>query len=199
MNTQHEETEMFIPTLEQWGELYDLWFKLLVASLASYASQLDCEEAVQEAFLKVMGLSQNLKLRKPLEPRTLNEWYRFVQWQARAVLSHMKAKALKYEYSLPLEEILPTRATDRCSRLDYIRQILCEAVHKVCQKWKDSDAKSNAFIRFQLDEMPAADVVREIPEVLNTNNLYQLSARIRRALAEEAERPDSLLRELRCA
>ena len=195
---ENNKKEMFIPSLEQWGELYDLWFKPMVASLAVYAPRLDCEEAVHGAFLKVMGLSQNLKLRKPLEPRTLNQWYCFVRWHARSVLSHMQERASRFE-CLPPEENLPTSATDRCTRLDRMRRVICSAVRKVCRGWKDPDAKSNAFIKFKLDEMSAADVVREIPETLNPNNLYQLCDRIRRALAEEAARPDSPLGELRCA
>ena len=49
---------------------------------------------------------------------------------------------------------------------------------------------------FLLDGYSAEEVVKAVPEVLNANNLYQICRRVRRAIAEAARRPGSVLAEL---
>ena len=194
------DAEKFIPTLARWEEFYNKWFKPLVKELGAYASEYECQEAVHMAFLKVLGLSQNLKLSKPLEPKTLDQWRVFIWWQARGVLSNMRGKSARYVH-MPecMETCIPARATDRVSRIDRFRRVICEAVKDVCKGWKNADAKSKAFVMFSLDEKPAEEVVAEVPEALNANNLYQIANRIRSALAEVARKPGSALWELRSA
>ena len=194
------DTEKFIPTQERWAELYHKWFKPLVKELGAYASEYECQEAVHMAFLKVLGLSQNLKLSKPLEPKTLDQWRVLIWWQARGVLSNMRGKSARYVHmSECMEACIPATSADRVSRLDRLRRVICEAVKDVCKGWKNGDVKSRAFVMFSLDEKSAEEVVAEIPEALNANNLYQISNRIRSALAEEASKPGSALWKLRSA
>ena len=191
------DTEKLIPTLERWVELYSQWFKLLVRALGMYASKFDCEEAVQEAFLKVMGFSPNLMLRKPLKPKTLKAWYGFLYWHARGILSHMKSKAARFELKEDVEA--PSMLTNRVGRLEKMRHIICKAVEDVCGKWRDAEAKAKAFIMLELDELSAEEVVAAVPETLNPNNLYQICSRVRLALAREACRPNSYMVQLRSA
>ena len=191
------DNEQFIPTLERWVELYSQWFKLLVRALGMFASKPDCEEAVQEAFLKVMGLSPNLKLRKPLQPKTLKEWHGFLYWQARGILGHMQSKAARFELKETLEG--PSMLTNRVGRLEYLRRVICKAVDEVCRHWQDAEAKARAFVMFELDEVSAEEVVAAVPEILNPNNLYQICSRVRLALAREACRPNSYMARLRSA
>ena len=194
------DTEKFIPTLERWAELYSKWFKPLVKELGAYASEYECKEAVHMAFLKVLGLSQNLKLSKPLESKTLDQWHVFIWWQARGVLSNMRGKSARYVHmSEYVEACIPAYSTDRMSRLDRLRRVICDAVKDVCKGWKNADAKSKAFVMFTLDETPAEKVVEAIPEVFNANNLYQICARVRHALTAAARRPGSTLAQLRSA
>ncbi len=194
---QQNDNERFVPTLERWAELYSQWFKLLVRALGMYASKPDCEEAVQEAFLKVMGFSPNLKLRKPLEPKTLEKWYGFLWWHARGILAHMKGKAAS---TVLMGDIRgPSMLTNRVGRLTYLRRVICKAVDEVCRHWQDAEAKAKAFVMFELDELPAEEVVAAVPETLNPNNLYQICSRVRLALAREARRPGSYMAQLRCA
>ena len=191
------DNEQFISTLERWVELYSQWFKLLVRALGMYASKFDCEEAVQEAFLKVMGLSPNLKLSKPLKPKTLKKWYGFLWWHARGILAHMQGKAARFELKETLEG--PSMLTNRVGRLEYLRRVICKAVDEVCRHWQDAEAKARAFVMFELDEVSAEDVVAAVPEMLNPNNLYQICSRVRLALAREACRPNSYMARLRSA
>ena len=193
--------EPFIPSLESWGELYTQWYDQLVKALVWFASAAmsDVEDAVQEAFLKIMGLSPNLKLQKPLEPKTLKQWYGFVWWQARSILSHMSIRAAKFKL-LPDPDMFPSRQTNRERRLSFLRWCICQAVAEVCKKRRDAEAKARAFIMYELDEMSADEVVAAVPEVLNPNNFYGLCKKIREALAKEAKKPGSMMAMLRrCA
>lgn len=190
-------TEKFIPTLERWAELCGQWFSHMVRSLWSHGSKVDCEEAVQVAFLKVMGLSENLKLRKELEPRTEEEWYSFVLWQARGVLSHMHQRAARFESFDPERHHggLSVHRRD----CEHLRRVLDAAIWEACRGLRNPVAKYKAFVMFTLDEAPAEKVVEAIPEVFNANNLYQICARVRRTLAAAARRPGSTLAQLCCA
>ena len=189
-------TEKFIPTKDQWGELYALWFKQLTKSLARYASWSTAEEAVQEAFLKVMGLSRTLHLSKELKARTTGEWYSFVFWHARGVLSNLLAKSIRF---CPLPETISYSPTVWGKSKEYLRYVVRAAVWKVCQKSRDPETQYRAFVKFELEGCSAKDVVEALPEVRNANNLYQISNRIRSELKLEAGRPGSRLGELRCA
>ena len=198
MQTVNEKcTEKFIPTLERWAELYGKWFNRMVRALWKHGSKTDCEEAVHVAFLKMTGLSENLELSKELKPQTESEWFSCVKWQARGILSHMHERAARFEQFNPERHLggQPGRRRD-CDRL---RRVLDAAVWEACRGWRNPVAKYRAFVMFTLDEAPAEKVVEAIPEVFNANNLYQICARVRRALADAARRPGSTLAQLRCA
>ena len=199
MQTRNEKnTEKFIPTHERWAELYGRWRNRLARSLWRHASKADCEEAVHLAFLKLMGLSENLKLSKELEPRTEGEWYSFVQWQARGVLSHMHQRAAKFE-QLVDQDLLSGIPSGHRRGGEHLRRVLDAAIWEACRDWRNPVAKYKAFVMFTLDETPAEKVVEAIPEVFNANNLYQICSRVRLALAREARRPDSYMARLRSA
>ena len=189
-------TEKFIPTNEQWGELYALWFKRLTKSIARFTSWSMAEEAVQEAFLKVIGLSETLHLSKELAPRTVGEWYSFVFWQARGVLSNLSAKSSRF---CPLDETLSYSPAVWGKNREYLCSVVRAAVWKACQKSRNPEAQYEAFVKFELAGCSAKEVVDALPEVRNANNLYQISNRIRSELKLEACRPGSRLGELRCA
>ena len=188
--------EKFIPTNEQWGELYALWFKQLTKSIARYTSWSMAEEAVQEAFLKVMGLSEALHLSKELTARTVDGWYSFVFWHARGVLSNLCTKSARF---CLLDEKLFYFPEVCGKRKEYLRHVVREAVWKACQKSRNPEAQFEAFVKFELEGCSAKDVVEALPEVRNANNLYQISIRIRSELKLEAGQPGSRLGELRCA
>lgn len=182
--------DKFIPTIERWAEFYGQWLKPLARSLEGFASESECFEAVHEAFLKVMGLSPSLKLKKPLEPHTLQQWKRFVWWHARSILGHRREKFARFE---SLQGEVLARPGNRDRHMAFLRSVICAAVEEVCGKWKDSEDKSKAFIMFKLDELSADEVVATVPKTLNRNNLYQICDRVRRALAKEARRYGSRL------
>ena len=193
---QYDDDTKFIPTPKAWGELYGQWRKPLIRSLSKYGPPEEIEEAVHEAFLKVAGLSANLRLEKELEPKTTGKWYGFMKWQARGVLSNIHGKASKFE---PLPDDIPCGGFS--SRMDrsFLRRAVRVAAWEACRKRSNAVAKYRAFVLFVLEERSAAEVVEAVPETLNVNNLYQICDRIRHDLEVVARKPDSILAKLRCA
>lgn len=88
--TQNTETEKFIPTAGEWNQYYAKWFDRIVGSLWSYGSLSDVRDAVQDAFLKVLGLSDRYHLEVELEPHTESGWYGFIVQQAKWMLGHAR-------------------------------------------------------------------------------------------------------------
>lgn len=200
----NDDDTKFVPTPTAWGELYGQWRKPLVRSLSKYGSPDEIEEAVHEAFLKVAGLSANLRLEKELEPKTVAEWRSFLCWQARGVLSNMRGKAAKFE-SLPdnfaegFAEKLSCMPDVGRIDAELLRRAVCAAVWDACRTWKSPKAKYRALVMYLLDEYTADEVVRAVPEARTANNLHQMCHRVRLALAEAVRRPGSVLAELLCA
>ena len=121
-NPERNDNEKFVPTPERWAEFYAKWLKPLAKSLGNCASRVDSEDAGHQAFLKVMGLSPNLRLTQKLEPKTIGQWYGFMRWQARGVLSNMHGKASRFE-SLP-DDIVGGGFSNRMDRKFLRRAIL---------------------------------------------------------------------------
>lgn len=195
-NPERNDNEKFVPTPERWAEFYAKWLKPLAKSLGNCASRVDSEDAVHQAFLKVMGLSPNLRLTQKLEPKTIGQWYGFMRWQARGVLSNMHGKASRFE-SLP-DDIVGGGFSNRMDR-KFLRRAIRVAAWEACSKRHDADVKYRAFVLFVLKGWSAAEVVDAIPETLNANNLYQICDRIRRDLEAAAHKPGSLIATLRSA
>ena len=86
-------------------------------------------------------------------------------------------------------------------RIPWMRPSLCGLAYLRGQR-QDRDhrrtgkAKYTAAMMFLLDGYSAEEVVKAVPEVLTANNLYQICRRVRRAIAEAARRPGSVLAEL---
>ena len=187
----------FIPTRERWEEFYRRWCKPLAKSLYKHGSCRDCEEAVHMAFLKVMELSADLKLAKELAPKTESQWYAFMWWQARGVLSNIHRKAERFEpLTDGMVETLACRPDVDCIDAKIARRAICAAAWNACRTWRSPKAKYTAAMMFLLDGYSAEEVVKAVPEVLTANNLYQICRRVRRAIAEAARRPGSVLAEL---
>ena len=72
------DTIKFVPTIKDWEGLYSNWFKRLVNALWKSGRVETVEDAVQDAFLKVAGLSGNRELQGVPEPKTAMEWYGFL-------------------------------------------------------------------------------------------------------------------------
>jgi len=208
-------TKPFIPTMAEWAMFFAAWHKRLEASLRKSGSMAACEEAVQEAFIKVLGLSDHLHLAKPLMPKTEDQWYAFLYYQAKARLSCYNQQGKRFvqltewwndeealdedgwgvaeDSSEPAATMPMTR--DRTWVRDEFRKVFAD----LCRSAGVKDCNHRAFVRFILDEKSGSDVVAEIPEILNANNLYQVKKRIMNLLMASADRFAGIHNELMAA
>lgn len=76
------------PALEQWGKWYVRWFGSMVASFKSRYGLEIAEDAVSQAFFKVMFGSDGEGSKYADQAKTEKGWYSFVWWQAKGILSH---------------------------------------------------------------------------------------------------------------
>lgn len=82
----------YIPSGEEWAELYTEWHDEIVESLFGWGSKAEVADAVSDAFFKLAGISDRLNLSKPLEPKTRKNWWNSIRIQAKGVLGHERRR-----------------------------------------------------------------------------------------------------------
>ena len=85
-------TPVAYPNRETWGKFYAKFQLPLVNSLSSRYSYADREDAVEEAFHKLMHKKDMMAYGEKL-PQTEVGWYWNLHWQARSFLSHIKSRS----------------------------------------------------------------------------------------------------------
>ena len=111
-NTPDTDTIKFVPSIKDWAVLYSKWFKRLVSALWKSGKVEAVEDAVQDAFLKVTGLSNNRELRDGLEPMTEAGWFFFVKRQAEWILGQEREKSLKGKTDVSTVDELAKKIVD---------------------------------------------------------------------------------------
>ncbi len=84
-------TPVAYPNREVWGKFYVKFRLALVNSLSSRYSYADREDAVEEAFHKLMHIKSREAYGENL-PDTEAKWFSALYWQARSKLSHMRER-----------------------------------------------------------------------------------------------------------
>ncbi len=79
------------PTPSKWADYYERFRSSLVNSLSSRYCIADREDAVEEAFHKLMHKKDVAAYGDRL-PQTESDWYWNLHWQARSFLSHIKSR-----------------------------------------------------------------------------------------------------------
>lgn len=202
---KHENDEKFIPTIAEWGKLYNTWAKKIAKSLWKWGSEADALDATQEAFLKIMGLSKKYRLEKPLEPMPIGAWYAHIRQQAKWILCHENVKdrywcAKANTINELVRELDEADEDTKCrgrrlmgllvdlegreaeaeipgDRLD-AEWLWCKVrglVDNVCRAHGVSLRNRNAFVRYVLDEMPTVEVAVEVWGT--TDSLAEIAAR----------------------
>lgn len=201
----HENDEKFIPTIAEWGKLYNTWARKIAQSLWKWGSEADAQDATQEAFLKVMGLSKKSRLEKPLEPMPIGTWYAHVRQQAKWILCHENEKVRYWRSKANTMDELARELDEadedaKCrgrrlmgllvdlegremeaelpgGRLDaeWLWRKVRVLVDNVCRAHGVSSRNRNAFVRYVLDEMPTAEVAVEVWGA--TDSLAEIAAR----------------------
>ena len=88
-------TAVSFPSQAEWAEYYSKFHKSLVNGLNGRYCLADREDAVEEAFHKLMH-RKDIEAYGDKQPQTEADWYYNLRWQARAYLSHLKERAERH-------------------------------------------------------------------------------------------------------
>lgn len=196
----------YIPTVLEFAKLYSDWADKMARSFYSYGSLASARDAVSDAFLKVMGISEKFHLKAPLQPMTTGAWYVCIRNQAEWILRHGVEKLSRFisydetpDFDLEssaITETLPDENLDLVQTKKAVRAF----VDRACRKHGISSRNRNAFIKLVLDEMDTDEVIESTwgPSATDKelaakkNNLYVLRHRIMNTLRQEAKTDKAL-------
>ena len=95
-NTYTSSNDKFIPSASDWNRFYTNWFAKIAKALQRFAPWGIVEDGVEEAFLKLQGLSTERHLEKPLEPLSEIGWFRFICKQAEWIIGQKRDENAKW-------------------------------------------------------------------------------------------------------
>lgn len=168
------------PDSEDWEKLYRKHRETLVSGLNGKYCLADREDAVEEAFHKLMH-------RKDVEsygdaiPQTEADWFWQIHWQARAFLSHMRERADRHAKYIEraaqdaLGMIAAVQGLDPDD--DICSKAVAKAFELLCREQDISRRNIRIYIRAALRKESAKSVSRLFH--VTENHVYQIKFRIK--------------------
>lgn len=175
------------PTSEKWGEFYAAWFDSLVESLGTMHSACDREEAVANAFVKLMGYSEE---DYASVPDTEKDWWGCIRWQAKADLSHVYESRVTREkyHKLATDErqLMGGNGVSYCGIDSEVGgKAAFETLYGLCREAKMKPENVEAYVRWYLNGENSDEVSRDLG--ITVNNLYMIRFRIEKLLGEKGK------------
>ena len=190
-----ETTVIGFPTTDEWASLYQKLRKTLVSSLSNKYCLADREDAVEEAFHKLMH-KKDYEAYGDKKPQTEADWFWQLRWQARSFLSHMKDFAERHAKYIEraAEDMLGMVAAVQGLELDSAtcRHALAKALATFCKEQDISSRDLDIYKRVALRNEPIKSVSRRF--LVTENNVYQIKFRIKNLLRKHG--PDCFRRAL---
>jgi len=174
-----------LPSREMWGNMYAEFRDKLVASLSRYYSLQDREDAVEEAFHKLMYKKLAESYGNAM-PSSAEEWYGNLRWQAKAWLSHQKGRLgvhAKYVDWLVKEiedSVLPDTRTYTLTDEDH-REAIVRCVRKALRDQDVSYRDVRIFMALAVGLHSTDEIAARYN--IKPNHVYQIKFRVKNALA----------------
>jgi len=191
-------SEAYIPTRDEWWQLYIRWSDKLASSLWRYGSQEECQNAVLDIFMKFMGVHPKFKLLEPLEPKTEGQWYARIWHQTRGRLSNMHKHEDKSQgFSTSDEDEIGIFGMsdydmDSVCRKD-LRAAIRAVIRKTCREQGFSEKAIAGFFASKISCLNGKEVVQKLNGTTNENALYVCNKRVMDRLVSVAKDPSSEL------
>ena len=184
------------PSYGEWSELYRHLQPALVNSLSKGYPYADREDAVEEAFHKLMHRKDRKAYGEKM-PQTEEGWFWQLRWQARSFLSHMKDHAdrhAKYVESAAKDMLGMVAAVQGLNIDDEeTRLALAQALETLCREQDISRRDICIYSRIALKKESAKSVSKRFH--VTENNVYQIKFRIKNLIQKHG--PDCFRRALR--
>ena len=188
-------TVIGFPTTDDWANLYQKLRKPLVSSLNSKYCLADREDAVEEAFHKLMH-KKDFEAYGDKKPQTEADWFWQLRWQARSFLSHMKDFAERHAKYIEraAKDMLGMIAAVQGLELDNAtcRHSLAKALELLCKEQDISRRNLCVYTRVALRKESVKSVSRRFS--VTENHVYQIKFRMKNLLRKHG--PDCLRRAL---
>ena len=184
------------PSYVEWTKLYRALRLPLVNSLSHGYSYADREDAVEEAFHKLMH-KKDVEAYGDKLPQTEEAWFLQLRWQARSYLSHMNdhAKCHAKYIERASKEMFGMIAAVQGLDLDraVYRNALAKALEIFCREQDIPRRNISIFMRVAIRNESAQSVGRLFN--VTENHVYQIKFRIKNLLRKHGI--DCLRRALR--
>ena len=187
------------PTPSKWADYYERFRSSLVNSLNGRYCAADREDAVEEAFHKLMHKKDMAAYGEKM-PQTESDWYWNLHWQARSFLSHIKSRYdLHAKYVETMSKELEDAFIPGLQGVALDSKIRAEALFQSLEIFKAEQDISrrdlNIFILRERLQIPSKKVAARYN--LTVKNVDVIKHRIGKLLRKYG--PDCYIRVLRSA
>ena len=188
--TLDSETIIEFPNSEAWAELYVKLRDKLVNSLNGCYSLADREDAVEDAFRKLMYMKDREAYGEKM-PRTESEWYWNIRWQARSFLSRIKERTMRHakyaeEYSAMLAGIFACGHQGESIDSGIMTRALIRALNSLRSEQDISRRDLSIYIGLAIRGISATKLAARFNT--NANNIYQIKFRVGKLLRKYGPR-----------
>lgn len=176
------------PDLQVWGEFFVKWNQSIIDSLGAKYNEMDRQDAVINAFLKLMYKKRPENYNHI--PETEAEWYGCVKWQARASLKHaMDSGKTRLDYHRKAFDQMLVEGTRNCvCNLDKREcdHLVFATLYELCEEAHMKKTNVDAYVEWYLKGGDSRTVARAFGA--NANNLYAIRFRVEKLLAQKGRR-----------
>lgn len=179
------------PTQSVWAAYYDKFRNPLIFTLSRYGrSFADCEDAVEEAFHKLMH-KKDPDAYGDRMPKTEEAWYGALYWQSRAYLSHLNdRRAIHARYversAKELEDVFACGHQGEFMDGDLRARALVRALETLKDEQDISRRSLEIYVRRRMGELSAKAVAKKYG--ITANNVDQIVWRIGRLVRKHGPR-----------
>lgn len=171
---------------KRWGEYFAIWFDRIVEILGKRHERFDREDAVMQAFAKLMARGVEWKG----APRSEKDLFGCVLWQARGALSHSYEKKdieIRHAKNAVVEGFVGAGTLSYCRMDEEIRYAAAfAAFHELCDEAGMKPRNVDAYCRCYLFGEATDVVAKELG--MTANNIHQIKSRIERLLAAKGRK-----------
>ena len=172
-------TPVAYPNRETWGMFYEKFRLPLVNGLNRKYSYADREDAVEEAFHKLMHKKDMMAYGEKL-PQTEVDWYWNLHWQARSFLSHLKSRSdLHAKYVETMSKELEDAFIPGLQGIALDSKIRSEALVKALEIFKaeqDISRRDLNVYALRMSGVKAKEVASRLG--ITANNVDQIKYRV---------------------
>jgi len=169
-----------MPDSDDWAIYFSQWFEALVDALGAKHDRFDREDAVMQAFLKIMARGEEWTG----APDTEKELFGCLLWQAKGALSHNYEKKeieTRHATSAVADGFFNSGSGARC-RIDHeiMKNAAFATLQELCELSGMKSKNIDAYRRCYLDCEPTEQVAKELG--MTANNIHQIKSRIEKLL-----------------